>query len=151
MFRHCALFSYTLTCALLMLELYWNDFALTHLSYKSLELVWYEFAQPICICWYEVAQSITNIAPTSKGTHPYTVGFHNFNLRIFNLRVSNPNKLIVSVCLTRCRISVCQGLGQKKHDEISEIDRIQSTMADGNLRWNAGVAGCMNMFTSWIA
>ena len=27
-----------------------------------------------------------------------TVGFHNLNLRIFNLRVSNPNKLIVDVC-----------------------------------------------------
>ena len=27
----------------------------------------------------------------------YTTGFHNFNLRIFNLRVSNPNKLIVDV------------------------------------------------------
>ena len=26
-----------------------------------------------------------------------TVGFHNFNLRIFILRVSNPNKLIVDV------------------------------------------------------
>ena len=35
------------------------------------------------------------------------VGFHNFNLRIFNLRVSNPNKLIVDVFLTRCRISMC--------------------------------------------
>ena len=45
-----------------------------------------------------------------------TVGFHNFNLRIFNLRVSNPNKLIVDVFLTRCRISMCQGLGPKKHD-----------------------------------
>ena len=54
---------------------------------------------------------------------PDTVGFHNFNLRILNLRVSNPNKLIVDVCLTRCRISMCQGLGPKKHDEISEIDR----------------------------
>ena len=42
-----------------------------------------------------------------------TVGFHNFNLRIFNLRVSNPNKLIVDVFLTRCRISMCQGLGPK--------------------------------------
>ena len=52
-----------------------------------------------------------------------TVGFHNFNLRIFNLRVSDPNKLIVDVFLTRCRISMCQGLGPKKHDEISEIDR----------------------------
>ena len=27
-----------------------------------------------------------------------TVGFHNFNLRNFNLRVSNPSKLIVDVC-----------------------------------------------------
>ena len=26
-----------------------------------------------------------------------TVGFHNFNLRIFNSRVSNPNNLIVDV------------------------------------------------------
>ena len=51
-----------------------------------------------------------------------TVGFHDFNLRIFNLRVSNPNKLIVCVFVTRCRISICQGLGPKKHDEISEID-----------------------------
>ena len=53
----------------------------------------------------------------------HTVGFNNFNLRIFNLRVSNPNKLIVDVFLTRCRISMSQGLGPKKHDEISEIDR----------------------------
>ena len=53
-----------------------------------------------------------------------TVGFHNFNLRSFNLRVSNPNKLIVGVFLTRCQISICQGLGPKKHDEISEIDRM---------------------------
>ena len=52
-----------------------------------------------------------------------SVGFHNYNLRIFNLRVSNPNKLIVDVLLTRCRISMCQGLGPRKHDEISEIDR----------------------------
>ena len=55
------------------------------------------------------------------------VGFHNFNLRIFNLRVSNPNKLIVDVFLTRCRISMCQGLGPKNHDEISEIDRAETT------------------------
>ena len=58
--------------------------------------------------------------------HPQTVGFHNFNLRIFNLRVSNPNKLIVDVFLTRCRISMCQGLGPNEHDEISEIDRTTS-------------------------
>ena len=51
------------------------------------------------------------------------VGFHNFNLRILNLRVSNPNKFIVDIFLTRCRISMCQDLGPRKHDEISEIDR----------------------------
>ena len=43
----------------------------------------------------------------------HTVGFRNFNLRIFNSRVSNPNKLIVDDFLTRCRISMCQGLGPK--------------------------------------
>ena len=47
-----------------------------------------------------------------------SVGFHNFNLRIFNLRVSNPNKLIVDVFLTRCRISMCQGLGPKNTIEF---------------------------------
>ena len=54
-----------------------------------------------------------------------TFGFHNFYLRFVNLRVSNPNNLIVDVCffLTRCRISMCQGLGPNKHDDISEIDR----------------------------
>ena len=57
-----------------------------------------------------------------------TVGFHNFNLRIVNLRVSNPSKLIVDVLLTRCRISMCQGLGPKQHDEISEIDRTPSLL-----------------------
>ena len=35
---------------------------------------------------------------TPSNTHDsYTVGFHNFNLRIFDLRVSNPNKPIVDV------------------------------------------------------
>ena len=29
----------------------------------------------------------------------------------------------MDVFLTRCRISMCQGLGPKKHDELSEIDR----------------------------
>ena len=67
------------------------------------------------------SQGRSRLAPC-LGMH--TVGFHNFNLRIFNLRVSNPNKLIVDVFFfTRCRISTCQGLGPKKHDEISEIDR----------------------------
>ena len=44
----------------------------------------------------------------------HTVGFHNFNLRNFNLRISNQSKLIVDVFLTRCRISMCQGLGPNK-------------------------------------
>ena len=61
-----------------------------------------------------------------------TVGFHNFNLRIFNLRVSNPNKLIVDALLMRCRISMCQGLGPKKHDEVSEIDRIALRRAESH-------------------
>ena len=43
-----------------------------------------------------------------------TVGVQNLNLLIFNLRVSNPNKLIVYVFLIRCRISMCQGLGPTK-------------------------------------
>ena len=61
--------------------------------------------------------------PKDLGSRSATVGFHNFNLRIFNLRVSNPNKLIVDVFLTRCRISMCQGSRPVYNDEISEIDR----------------------------
>ena len=56
-------------------------------------------------------------AVTPVAAHPRarnTVGFHNYNLRIFNSRVSNPSKLIVDVFLTRCRISMCQGLGPTK-------------------------------------
>ena len=34
-----------------------------------------------------------------SGAGDHMVGFHNFNLRMFNLRVSNPNKLIVDVFL----------------------------------------------------
>ena len=58
--------------------------------------------------WFIKQTTTTNIHNNE------TVGFHNFNLRIFNLRVSNPNKLIVDVFLTRCRISMCQGLGPTK-------------------------------------
>ena len=53
---------------------------------------------------------------TRKRCVALAVGFHNFNLRIFNLRVSNPNKWIVDVFLTRCRILMCQGLGPKKDE-----------------------------------
>ena len=42
--------------------------------------------------------SRNSLAPSAGSAG--TVGFHNFNLRIFNLRVSNPNKLIVDVFLT---------------------------------------------------
>ena len=38
-----------------------------------------------------------SIETQTRGTHTHTVGFHNFNLRVFNLRVSNPNKLMVGV------------------------------------------------------
>ena len=62
---------------------------------------------------------------------PSTVGFHDVDLRTFYLGVSNPNKLIVDVFLTRCRISMCQGLGPKKHDEISEIDRMRRKGTNG--------------------
>ena len=78
----------------------------------------------ICVCTY-------------FDTYACTVGFHNFNLRIFNLRVSNPNKLIVEVFLTRCRISMCQGLGPKKHDVISEIDRCPFPTAPARRRRRA--------------
>ena len=70
------------------------------------------------ICWLP-----KSLSPAS--CYWYTVGFHNFNLRIFNLRVSNPSKLTVDVLLTRCRISMCQGLGPKKHYKISGIDRMR--------------------------
>ena len=68
-----------------------------------------------------------------------TVGFHNFNLRIFNLRVSNPNNFIMDVLLTRCRISMCQSLGPRKHYEISEIDRSSDSVAPA-------VRGCICRF-----
>ena len=53
----------------------------------------------------------------------YTVGFHDFNLRIFNMRVSNPNKLIVDVFFDTMSDFNVPGSRPKKHDEISEIDR----------------------------
>ena len=108
---------------------------------------------------------------------PHTVGFHNFNLRISNFRVSNPSKLIVDVFLTRCRISMCQGLGPNKHDEISEIDRTsaaprslcasanracrnsprstfvakcgQHVATYGNMRQNISKCGCYNSYNSY--
>ena len=77
--------------------------------------------------WYIAALlQQTHLEQTHLEAPKYTPGFHNFNLRTFNLRVSNPNEVIVDVFLTRCRISMCQGLGPKKHDEISEIDGIMS-------------------------
>ena len=52
-----------------------------------------------------------------------TVGFHNVNLRTFNLRVSNPNKLIVDVFLHDVGFQCARVSAQQKHDEISEVDR----------------------------
>ena len=71
-----------------------------------------------------------------RQTAPYsTVGFHNFNLRIFSLRVSNPNKLIVDVCFvdTMSGFNV-PGSRPKHHDEILEIDHIERVrVVDGGL------------------
>ena len=54
-------------------------------------------------------------APNGQGRYGPSVDFHNFNLRIFNLRVSNPNKLIGCFFDTMSDfISMCQGLGPKK-------------------------------------
>ena len=40
---------------------------------------------------------LNSYAAILLSSYALTVGFHNLNLRIFNLRVSNPNKLIVDV------------------------------------------------------
>ena len=61
-----------------------------------------------------------------------TVGFHNFNLRIFNLRVSNPNKLIVDVFVDTMSDFNVPGSRPKKHDAISEIDRNDASYNDIN-------------------
>ena len=53
----------------------------------------------------------------------HTVAFHNFNLRIFHLRVSNPNKSIVDVFLHDVGFQCARVSAQQKY-EISEIDRI---------------------------
>ena len=66
--------------------------------------------------------------PLLPGRSCHTVGFHNLNLLIVNLKVSNPNKLIVDAFLT---ISMCQGLGPTKYDEFSEIDRMCTTACWG--------------------
>ena len=64
-----------------------------------------------------------------------TVGFHNFNLRIFNLRISNPNKLRNCGCLfdTMSDFNV-PGSRPKKHYGNSEIDRTYLHLSDGGLR-----------------
>ena len=49
----------------------------------------------ICIYIYTYTYLECKCTYPLGGTH--MVGFHDFNLRIFNLRVSNPNKLIVDV------------------------------------------------------
>ena len=56
-----------------------------------------------------------------------TVGFHNFNLRIVNLRVSNPNKLIVDVLFDTMSDLNVPG-SRPKNNEISEIDRRCSSL-----------------------
>ena len=64
--------------------------------------------------WHHQEKKAWDQTLSDEVPHLRTVGLHNFNLQIFNLRVSNWNKLIVDVLLTRCRISMGQGLGPKK-------------------------------------
>ena len=51
------------------------------------------------------------------------VGFHDFNLRNFSLRVSNPNKFFVDVFFDTMSDFNVPGSRATKHGEISEIDR----------------------------
>ena len=84
---------------------------------------------------------------TRQGEGQGAVGFHNFNLGIFNLRVSNPIKFTVDVCLTRCRISMCQGLGRMNvwDDENtmkcwkSTVWDVHSDLVSGSLSRTAAV------------
>ena len=78
------------------------------------------------LCWRQLALDQGRKGQVNIRTRMRTLGFHNFNLRILNLRVSNANKLIVDVCFTRCRILTCQGLRPKKQDEMSEVDSMQT-------------------------
>ena len=70
-------------------------------------------------------------APVQPGGAPRAfnqeraVGFHNFNLRNFNLRVSKSNKFIVDMFFDTMSDFNVPGSRPKKHDEISEIDRTQ--------------------------
>ena len=72
--------------------------ALTH-SIASYVLVVYVYAK----VWLSENQYVylTYVAVSSHNFNPRnftaTVGFYNFNLWIFNLRVSNPNKLTVDI------------------------------------------------------
>ena len=67
--------------------------------------------------------------PQKRGKGAPTVGFHNLNLRIFNLRVSNPNKIIVDVFVDTMSDFNVPGSRPKKHDETSEIDVLRLFIA----------------------
>ena len=88
--------------------------------------IYYHYHYHTYLMLYSIMAIIIQIIAEQQGSirRPSTVCFHNFNLQIFNLRVSNPKKSIVDAFLTRCRISMCQGLGPRKQYQISEIDRI---------------------------
>ena len=57
----------------------------------------------------------------------HAVGFHNFNLRIVNLRVSNPKNTYVAYVSVLSRISNCQSLGRKNKHELLKTDRMSTT------------------------
>ena len=59
----------------------------------------------------------------------YTVGFHNFNLRFFDLRVSHPIKLIVDVFVdTMSDFNVPGSRPNKNTMKFRKIDRIDQTI-----------------------
>ena len=64
------------------------------ISYPGFAVLWYELGAVMGFLVYTVWRRPVKTRPSRT---PPTVGFHNFNLRIFDLRVSNPNKLIVDV------------------------------------------------------
>ena len=67
------------------------------------------------------------------------VGFHNFNLRIFNLRVPDPNRLIVDVFVDTMSDFNVPGSRPKKHDEISEIDRARAGWVSARHTWGSHI------------
>ena len=76
----------------------------------------------IYIYIYPIEVNRFHVSATSKNA----VGFHNFNLRIFNLSLKSEQINCGCFCLTRHDVGFqCARVSaQQKHDEISEVDRV---------------------------